>query len=140
MSGVLPGQLPPDGYAGDLTPAEAWVEVSGHGALLVDVRTEAEWRYVGVPDVEGLLRVEWVDADGARNPRFAQDVAVPSAGRAVVLICRSGQRSVAAAEALTAAGVGPAYNVLDGFEGGLDPDGHRGSTGWKASGLPWVQS
>jgi rhodanese-related sulfurtransferase len=107
-------------YAGDLTPQQAWDLVHDTDAVLVDVRTEAEWRFVGVPALERLARV--------------------AGERPVVLLCRSGQRSVAAAEALTAAGAGPAWNVLDGFEGGLDEQGHRGAAGWRAVGLPWTQA
>ena len=58
----------------------------------------------------------------------------------LVFVCRSGVRSVAAAHAATAAGLGRSYNVIDGFEGGLDAEGHRGTTGWRAAGLPWRQS
>ena len=60
--------------------------------------------------------------------------------RPVVFLCRSGNRSIGAAEAATAAGIAPSYNVLDGFEGNLDEHRHRGGTGWKAVGLPWKQS
>lgn len=126
-------------YAGDLTPEQAH-QRAVEGGLLVDVRTEAEWRYVGVPAVDGLLRVAWVDEGGVRNPDFVEQVAAAADGREVLLLCRSGVRSVAAAEALTAAGTGPAYNVLDGFEGPLGDDGHRGGRGWRAAGLPWAQS
>ena len=58
----------------------------------------------------------------------------------MVYLCRSGNRSIGSAQAATAAGIGPSYNVLDGFEGNLDENGHRGGTGWKAVGLPWKQS
>ena len=61
-------------------------------------------------------------------------------GRPVVFLCRSGNRSIGAAEAATEAGIAPSYNVLDGFEGNLDEHKHRGGTGWKAVGLPWKQS
>lgn len=127
------------GYAGDLTPQQAWDLVRDTDAVLVDVRTEAEWRFVGVPALEQLGRVEWVDTAGGRNAGFVEHVVELAGGHPVVLLCRSGVRSVAAAQALTAAGAGPAYNVLDGFEGGLDEDGHRGAVGWKAVGLPWTQ-
>jgi rhodanese-related sulfurtransferase len=65
---------------------------------------------------------------------------VTAGERPVVFLCRSGNRSIGAAEAATAAGVAPSYNVLDGFEGNLDEDGHRGATGWRAIGLPWRQT
>jgi rhodanese-related sulfurtransferase len=137
-------------YAGDLTPAQAWDLLAGDArAVLVDVRTGAEWRYVGVPDVAGLGRsaalVEWVTyPSGAVNASFLAQVAdaglAPGDGRPVLFLCRSGVRSVAAAKAATAAGLGPAYNILDGFEGNLDGAGHRGTSGWRAAGLPWKQS
>jgi len=134
-------------YAGDLTPQQAWeVLTSDEGAGLVDVRTDAEWRYVGIPDDAALdgraALVEWVSyPSGQPNPRFLQQLADAgvTAGRPVVFLCRSGVRSIAAARAATAAGLGPAYNVLEGFEGDVGPDGHRGHTGWRAAGLPWRQ-
>jgi rhodanese-related sulfurtransferase len=134
-------------YAGDVTPTEAFAAVTGEGeALLVDVRTRAEWAYVGVPDLAAHGRrvalVEWSRyPDGTLNEHFLEEVRSAGAapGRPVYCICRSGVRSVAAAEALTAAGLGPAYNVLDGFEGPHDPQGHRTLGGWKNDGLPWRQ-
>jgi rhodanese-related sulfurtransferase len=136
-------------YAGDLSPTEAWELLTANpDAVLVDVRTRAEWAYVGVPDLAPLGRRavldEWVTyPDGARNPTFIEELRgaglEPGDGRTIVFLCRSGQRSAAAARAATMAGLGPAYNVLEGFEGDLDADGHRGSTGWRAVGLPWFQ-
>ncbi len=134
-------------YAGDVTPAEAYAAVTGaDDALLVDVRTRAEWTYVGVPELaasgRGVAFVEWSHfPDGSINRRFVDEVreAGLEAGRPVYLICRSGVRSRAAADALTAAGLGPAYNVLEGFEGPPDAAGHRTVSGWKNSGLPWRQ-
>lgn len=134
-------------YAGDATPAEAYAAVTGaDDALLVDVRTRAEWTYVGVPELaasgRGVAFVEWSHfPDGSINQRFVDEVreAGLEPGRPVYLICRSGVRSRAAADALTAAGLGPAYNVLEGFEGPPDAAGHRTVSGWKNSGLPWRQ-
>ena len=132
------------GYAGDLTPEQAWQMVADGTGVLVDVRTEAEWRFVGVPDLTSagreLVRIEWVDVEGQRNPRFDAEVAAATQGRPVIFLCRSGQRSAAAAQAVTDAGLAPAYNVTDGFEGGLDGAGHRGTTGWRSVGLPWRQT
>jgi len=132
-----------EGYAGDLTPRQAWELVRDTEAVLVDVRTEAEWRFVGVPDLTQLGSragfVEWVDLAGQRNPEFLSAVNELAQGRPVVFLCRSGQRSASAARLLTEAGGAVAYNVLDGFEGGLDSAGHRGSAGWRADGLPWTQ-
>ena len=136
-----------DGYAGDLDPQEAWeLLATNPDAVLVDVRTDAEWRFVGVPDTsslnKGALLVEWNTAAG-RNPDFLDELAAhgvtPGAGP-VLFLCRSGVRSVAAAQAATAAGIAPAYNITEGFEGPLDDAGHRGGAGWKATGLPWRQS
>lgn len=131
-----------DGYAGDLECADAWRMLEADPqAVLVDVRTRAEWDFVGVPDVSDLggrvAFVQWQDyPSGTPNPEFV-DTLRPLAGRPLIFLCRSGGRSVAAALAATAAGLGPAYNVLDGFEGDIDASGRRGATGWRAVGLPW---
>jgi len=135
-------------YAGDITPQEAWKLLSERpDAVLVDCRTEAEWRFVGVADTSSLGRdvvyVEWNRTDGTHNDGFVDDLVasgVAPGEREVVFLCRSGNRSIGAAEAATAAGIAPSYNVLDGFEGNLDEFKHRGGTGWKAVGLPWKQS
>ncbi|HSS25626.1 MAG TPA: rhodanese-like domain-containing protein [Mycobacterium sp.] len=137
-------------YAGDITPLEAWKMLSDNPqAVLVDVRTDAEWRFVGVPDLSSLGRevvyIEWNTTDGTRNENFLAELKdrippVESEGeRPVVFLCRSGNRSIGAAEVATEAGLTPAYNVLDGFEGHLNAQGHRGETGWRATGLPWKQ-
>ena len=135
-------------YAGDITPEQAWKLLSeDREAVLVDVRTEPEWRFVGVPDLGSLGRdvvyIEWDSADGKPNENFVTDLLerVPAGGdRPVIFLCRSGNRSISAAEAATQAGVTPSYNVLDGFEGQLDGDRHRGGNGWRAIGLPWTQT
>ncbi|MHA7653713.1 rhodanese-like domain-containing protein [Mycobacterium sp. ML4] len=136
-------------YAGDITPLEAWKLLSDNpGAVLVDVRTDAEWRFVGVPDLSSLGRevvyVEWNKSNGQHNNNFLAELQdkIPAGGegeRPVVFLCRSGNRSIGAAEVATEAGYTPSYNVLDGFEGQLDAHGHRGETGWRAVGLPWKQ-
>ena len=134
-------------YAGDVSPTQAHAAVTGEErGVLVDVRTRAEWAYVGVPDLAGsggtVALVEWSRyPDGALNEHFVEEVCTAGLepGRPVYLLCRSGVRSRAAAEALTAAGLGPAFNVVDGFEGPLDREGHRTVSGWKALGLPWRQ-
>jgi len=139
-------------YAGDITPDEAWkLLIDNPEAVLVDVRSAAEWRFVGVPDLSGLGRdvvyIEWSGADGKRNDRFVEDLLerIQESGltpgqRPMVFLCRSGNRSIGAAKAATAAGITPAYNVLDGFEGDPDEHGHRGAAGWRAIGLPWKQT
>ena len=116
-------------------------------AVLVDTRTSAEWTYVGVPDLKGLgrepLLVSWkLFPDMRPNPDFARHLtaAVPDTGTALLFICRSGKRSLAAAIAIAALGYGRCYNVTTGFEGDKDPAGHRGTvSGWKVDGLPWTQ-
>jgi rhodanese-related sulfurtransferase len=136
-------------YAGDITPLQAWKLLSDNPqAVLVDVRTDAEWRFVGVPDLSSLGRdvvyVEWNKSNGQHNVDFLAELKdkIPAADegeRPVVFLCRSGNRSIGAAEVATEAGFKPSYNVLDGFEGQLDAHGHRGETGWRAVGLPWKQ-
>lgn len=131
-----------------MTPEEAWkLLVDNPEAVLVDCRTAAEWRFVGVPDLTSLERdvvyVEWNTTDGKHNDSFIDDLkaaGVTSGNRPVVFLCRSGNRSIGAAEAATEAGIAPSYNILDGFEGHLDEQRHRGGSGWKCVGLPWKQS
>lgn len=134
-------------YAGDITPQQAWELLQENpDAVLVDVRTDAEWKYVGVPETSSIGRrtvfVEWVGyPTGAPNERFVDELrAAGVGGGPVIFLCRSGQRSIGAAVTATAAGLTPSYNVLEGFEGALDPEGHRGAEGWRAAGLPWRQS
>ncbi|MDT0215426.1 rhodanese-like domain-containing protein [Rothia sp. ARF10] len=133
-------------YAGDVTPTEAYAAVTAsEDAVLVDVRTRAEWAYVGVPllaDGSLPVLVEWQRyPDGSVNEAFVDDLRAAGVGEgtSIYFVCRSGVRSVAAAEAATAAGLGPAYNVLEGFEGPHDAQGHRTVSGWKVAGLPWKQ-
>jgi rhodanese-related sulfurtransferase len=135
-------------YAGDLTPEQTYAMLrSEPEAVLVDVRTVAEWSYVGLPDLGPLgkevVRIEWVRfPDGAQNAGFTAqliEAGVP-ASAPVAFLCRSGVRSRGAAATATAAGYGRAYNIIDGFEGQLDGEGHRGVGGWKAAGLPWRQT
>lgn len=137
-------------YAGDISPLEAWKLLSDNpDAVLVDVRTDAEWRFVGVPDLSSLGRevlfLEWNTSDGRHNASFGDQLREqispsPTGGaRPVLFLCRSGNRSIGAAEVATELGITPAYNILDGFEGHLDANGHRGETGWRAIGLPWKQ-
>ncbi len=134
-------------YSADLSPEQAFGLLKDDpAAVLVDVRTEAEWSYVGVPDLSGLgaqvALIEWVTfPSGSPNPAFLAELEqAASTANPVLFICRSGVRSAAAASAAAQAGY-MAYNVLDGFEGPPDPGRHRGRTaGWKVAGLPWSQS
>ena len=136
------------GYAGDLSPTEAWQKLATlPRAVLVDVRTQAEWSYVGLPDLGSLAKpvhkLSWqVFPEMQVNPGFVESV--QAAGIApdqpILLLCRSGVRSVAAAKALTEQGFTQCYNIRDGFEGPGDGEKHRGRvSGWKVEGLPWVQ-
>jgi rhodanese-related sulfurtransferase len=140
---------PAVGYGGDVTPATAWkILQENKDAVLVDVRTRAEWSYVGLPDLESVARkpalLEWQVFPGMQlNADFVPTLAGAVADKATPLLflCRSGVRSAAAAKAMTAAGYGTCLNVLEGFEGPLDAQGRRGSAGgWKAAGLPWRQT
>jgi rhodanese-related sulfurtransferase len=142
------GIMSNQGYAGDISPNLAWQLLEDDpDAVLIDVRTTPEWQFVGVPALESLgkkpLFLSWQEYPDMRpHEDFASAVAAEGIGldQPVLLLCRSGQRSRAAAIALTAAGYARAYNVAEGFEGSLDDDGHRGATGgWKRAGLPWIQ-
>jgi rhodanese-related sulfurtransferase len=141
------------GYAGDASPEEAWEVLSSEpGAALIDVRTTAEWTFVGVPDLSGiaapLVRAEWQTYPSMQvDPEFTSrlEEALAAAGSrpdsALFFLCRSGARSAAAARAMTAAGYSRCFNVAGGFEGMRDDAGHRGTVeGWKAANLPWVQA
>ena len=130
---------PAQGYAGDVSPTLAWQWVQQGQAVLVDVRTDAERTWVG--EVPGAAAVPWKQWPGmAMNPDFdAQIRAAAASGHALVLLCRSGVRSIAAARRATELGL-VAYNILEGFEGDPDANAQRGHTGgWRFHGLPWRQ-
>lgn len=140
-----------DAYAGDVTVATCWEGLSRNpDSYLVDVRTRAEWTYVGfplLPDGGAPLFQEWQSFPSMTvDPSFAAAL-VRQIGEAggtpastIYFLCRSGVRSIAGAVALTAAGYSQCFNVLDGFEGPPDGEGHRGkAAGWKAADLPWMQ-
>lgn len=128
-------------YRGALTPPEAhaaWKSVAG--AVLIDIRTEAELELVGrIPDA---LNFEWKLYPGWElNPSFVTGIQRKYAPEAVlILICRSGIRSDEAARKLAQAGFENVYQVLEGFEGVLDEDGHRLVNGWRQHNLPWTQA
>lgn len=145
---LLPRPVRMDGYAGDVDAGQAWkILASDPKAVLVDVRTRAEWEYVGVPALDDLGKqtvfVEWQTYPSKTlNPEFQTELEAGGVdGDATVLfICRSGVRSASAAKAMTAAGYATCYNVSGGFEGPHDDGRHRGSKdGWKALGLAWTQ-
>lgn len=133
------GRLP---YYGAVAPSDALALLNGvPGARLIDVRTRAEWDYVGHVPNSSLL--EWnLYPDGQRNPQFLSQLqaAAPDRDAPVLFLCRSGQRSDAAARAAASAGYSKAFNVLEGFEGNKDTQGQRGKLGgWRKAGLPWIQ-
>ncbi|MBB3181471.1 rhodanese-like domain-containing protein [Variovorax sp. Sphag1AA] len=128
-------------YAGGVTPPVAWDLVQQNRALLVDVRSAEERKFVG--HIEGSLHVAWATGTSlTRNPRFVRELEAKVGGKdaVVLLLCRSGKRSALAAEAAAKAGFLHVFNVLEGFEGELDAKQQRGhSDGWRFHGLPWVQ-
>ncbi len=130
---------PAQGYAGDVSPQLACQWWQQGDAVLVDIRSDAERDWVGF--IPGAVALAWKQWPGmAMNAGFddALQAAVPS-GRKAVLLCRSGVRSIAAARRATELGL-EAYNILEGFEGDVDDDGHRGRKGgWRLRGLPWRQ-
>lgn len=130
-------QLP---YAGSVTPQDAWALFQAGDAVLVDVRTAEERKFVGqVPDTK---HVAWMTGLSlSRNPRFTKELENKAGKEEVILLlCRSGKRSAAAAETATKAGFRNVFNILEGFEGDLDEQQRRGAfNGWRHAGLPWVQ-
>jgi len=141
------------GCAGELLATDAYQLLSANvDSVLIDVRTQAEWTYVGVPDLTSIgktaIFLEWQSFPAMRvDPAFAarlsamlQDARVaPQAP--LLFLCRSGARSRHAATAMTNAGWARCFNIWDGFEGPLDPRRRRNVVGgWKAANLPWSQS
>ena len=131
------------GYFGAVTPEEAYSLVVGlPNARVIDVRTRPEWDYVG--HIPRSILIEWNSyPTGARNAAFLDELKAVAGDpeTPLLFLCRSGQRSDSAARAAAAAGYRKAFNVLEGFEGAKDGDGHRGTLGgWRKAGLPWVQS
>ncbi len=135
----------------DVSATQTWKRLEAdQRAVLVDVRTRAEWAFVGIPDLSGLGRrmvaVEWQSfPDNRTDPEFADrlQAALTAQGAdrddEIFFICRSGGRSRMAAQAMASAGYGRCRNVAEGFEGPLDSGRHRGQlAGWKFDGLPWI--
>jgi rhodanese-related sulfurtransferase len=129
-------------YAGLLLPAEAHQLLKEHpDAVLIDVRSKAEWDFVG--RIPGAVEIEWKSYPGmALNPKFAEQLASKVKKDALAMfICRSGGRSHETASVAANAGFKSSFNVLEGFEGDRDGTGHRNTVGgWRAAGLPWSQS
>ncbi len=132
----------------DIAPAQVWEALrSDPQARLVDVRTDAEWAFVGLPDLgetgQDPVLIPWqvyptMQVNGGFADHLRQAGLAPE--NKLYFICRSGGRSLAAARAAEAAGFEHAFNVQDGFEGPPDEEGHRGTVaGWKAANLPWRQ-
>lgn len=127
-------------FAGGVYPPEAWALVQAGAAVLVDVRSAEERKFVGY--VPGSLHVAWQTGTALiKNPRFLRELETKAGkDKTILLLCRSGKRSAAAAEAATKAGFGQVYNILEGFEGDLDNLNQRGNHGgWRHWGLPWQQ-
>ena len=134
---------------GNVSSRDAWSALErDEDAALVDVRTAAEWSYVGLPDLEPIgkrvILAAWQEfPSGALNGDFLGELQAAglTPAHALYFICRSGSRSMAAAETARVAGFARVHNIFDGFEGPRDASHHRGAiTGWKAAGLPWRQS
>ena len=132
----------------NVAPQQVWDALkSDPAARLVDVRTDAEWSYVGLPDLRETgrepLLIPWqlfptMQVNAGFTDQLAAAGLTPESR--IYFLCRSGVRSLASAEAAQAAGFPHAYNIADGFEGPPDHEGHRGQlAGWKAAGLPWRQ-
>jgi rhodanese-related sulfurtransferase len=136
-------------YAGDVSPQECWDALQAHAeAQLIDVRSEPEWRFTGLPDLTELERhthtVSWrIWPDMQINADFTNTIAarIPDKSTPLYLLCRTGARSAEAAMALTQAGYTACYNIQDGFEGDRNAEGQRGkNNGWKAAKLAWEQA
>jgi rhodanese-related sulfurtransferase len=140
-------------YAGDILPKDVFANLAqGFAGLLIDVRTQAEWSFVGVPDLSEIsqeaILMQWqaypamqVDGEFAAKVSALVQEKGGNANTPLYFLCRSGVRSRSAAIALTQAGYTAAFNITDGFEGPTNNEGHRGlKAGWKAQGLPWRQS
>lgn len=137
---------------GEVNPDEAWAALTSEKkTLLIDVRTRAEWSFVGVPDTSSsgarTALIEWQSFPSmARNEAFvaeATEAIESTSAEEIYFLCRSGARSMQAAMAIADASGGrvACFNVAEGFEGDLDGGGHRGvANGWKARGLPWRQT
>jgi rhodanese-related sulfurtransferase len=127
----------------NLGPQESWALLQQNkSAVLVDVRSQMEYAYVGHPI--GAVHIPWKEAPAWElNPNFVADVKklAPNTDAPILLLCRSGQRSLSAAKALEDAGYKRLVNIVDGFEGALDANKHRNNLGgWRYCGLPWEQS
>ena len=127
-------------FTGTVLPHEAWALFQADHAVIVDVRTNEERKFVGY--VEDTIHIPWATGTALnRNPRFAKELeSKVGKDKTILLLCRSGKRSAAAANVAFNAGFENIYNIEQGFEGDLDEDNHRGSfNGWRFHHLPWRQ-
>lgn len=142
--------IPYDGFSGHVAPVTAFEVVSTPQtetaqAVIIDVRTVAEWQFIGLPDLspERFFKIEWQSYPTmGLNEHFGSTLmqCVPDKATPVFMLCRSGARSMSAAQQANALGYELAFNIAGGFEGDVDGKGHRGTVnGWKADGLPWRQ-
>ena len=140
--------MPNEAYAGDVSSTDAWnILRDDPDAALIDVRTDAEFSYVGVPDLSSLCKeplfVSWKLFPAMDiNTAFAEQLIQHGVNKdaQLLFICRSGVRSKSAAQEMTAKGFTRCFNISEGFEGDADRTKHRGTIdGWKVAGLPWVQ-
>ncbi|MDO4681420.1 MAG: rhodanese-like domain-containing protein [Lautropia sp.] len=141
MSASNPSTSGSIGYAGDITPQDAWAQFQQGEAVLIDVRTPEELKWVG--RVPGAIPVPWLIDNGQRqNPDFLTQLkAAARPDQKVLLLCRSGVRSELGARAATEAGYASVWSVINGFEGPLDDNQHRNRIGgWRHAGLPWEQA
>ena len=136
-------------YAGDVSPVDAWNALNSKpSAQLVDVRTQAEWSFAGVPSLDSVNKnvktISWKFYPNFDvNPRFIEQLEATVADKNTPLyfLCKTGGRSADAAIAATAAGYTACYNIAGGFEGDINTNHQRGQVnGWKASRLPWQQA
>lgn len=134
--------------AGNIKSEQSWQLLSAdRESVLVDVRTLPEWTFVGIPDLSSVgkeaLKLSWrIYPAMDINPVFTRKLSndIKDKEKNILFICRSGGRSLEAAEAMTSLGYKNCFNISDGFEGSVDSAGHRGNVdGWKAANLPWVQ-
>ncbi|QIO08487.1 rhodanese-like domain-containing protein [Acinetobacter lanii] len=127
-------------FSGTVSPQDAWLLFQTQQAVIVDVRTIEERKFVG--HIANTIHIPWATGISLnRNPRFAQDLETKvGKDKLILLLCRSGKRSAAAANVAFNAGFESVYNIDQGFEGDLDENQHRGRfNGWRFHKLPWVQ-
>ncbi|MFK7867209.1 MAG: rhodanese-like domain-containing protein [Alphaproteobacteria bacterium] len=137
-----------DGYSGDLNPQQAWDFMKENpDAVLVDVRTPAEFHYIGIPRLDALgktpILIPLINEQHTQNPNFIENLKddVRDANTPILFLCRSGGRSRQAAMMAHLQGFSTCYNIAEGFEGDLDANHHRGTiNGWKQRELPWKQT